>query len=326
MMFHGAFAEKKEAVAKERKTKGAFIRGTPTKHGYRYIVMSPRMNPIKRKPKVKPQANPSELMIMGANPHEGKQQEIKIPIPGGEVTIRTNPEPRKNIYFGFAPTPTSKKELAESRRSFRAGVRRRVKEDREYLQALKRGARRTRGQAKMERFFHEVYGKNGRKNPNAEGLRERFTGAQADSYFIANEPHMPKGDYAQLGELLALYVKPALGGQVLTIRPPARNRPAIVSDESAQQIYFVGGDQDVSKSLGVFGARERGAGIWELGDARRIDYKQRKEHVPHPEVDEWRHEFGEESGVHPKVLFDANAKRLLLEGGEYSIREEGIVN
>jgi len=49
MQFHGAFSEKKAAVAKERKTKHAFIRGTPTKHGYRYIVMSPRTNPIKRR-------------------------------------------------------------------------------------------------------------------------------------------------------------------------------------------------------------------------------------------------------------------------------------
>src|SRR5271157_3705019 len=51
MMFHGAFSEKKDAVAKEHKTKKAFIRGTPTKHGYRYIVMGPRTNPIKRKPR-----------------------------------------------------------------------------------------------------------------------------------------------------------------------------------------------------------------------------------------------------------------------------------
>jgi len=92
MMFHGAFSEKKDAVAKEHKTKKAFIRGTPTKHGYRYIVMSPRLNPIKRKKKKtkkevssyapRPGQNPSELLVMGANPGP-KEQEIKIPLPGG---------------------------------------------------------------------------------------------------------------------------------------------------------------------------------------------------------------------------------------------------
>jgi hypothetical protein len=63
-----------------------------------------------------------------------------------------------------------------------------------------------------------------------------------------------------------------------------------------------------------------------LGEARRIDYQQRKEHVPHPESDQWRHEFGEETGVRPITLFDSKSKRLLLEGGEYVIRPEGIVN
>ena len=73
-------------------------------------------------------------------------------------------------------------------------------------------------------------------------------------------------------------------------------------------------------SLAPFGWTAR------LGDCRRIDYKQRKEHVPEPEIDEWRHEFGEESGIKPVLLYDAQKKRLLLEGGEYRIQAEGIVN
>jgi len=141
----------------------------------------------------------------------------------------------------------------------------------------------------------------------------------------ANEPHMPAGDYSQLGELLALYVKPMKGGQVMQI-DFKRPRPKVVTDESARQIWFFEGDQDVSDSLASFGAHDRGAGLFELGEARRIDYKQRKEHVPDPDVDEWRHEFGEETGVRPTVVFDRNRKRLMLEGGEYEIRREGIVN
>lgn len=69
MQFHGSFSKKADAEKKERKRKGAFIRGARTIHGYRYIVMSPRTNPIKRKKKiVTPVANPSELLVMGANP------------------------------------------------------------------------------------------------------------------------------------------------------------------------------------------------------------------------------------------------------------------
>lgn len=163
-----------------------------------------------------------------------------------------------------------------------------------------------------------------KKNPSAAGIREDFTGAPADWFTVENEPHMPAGDYAQLGELLALYVKPGRGTEVQQINFKKSERPILVSDESARQLWFVGGGQDLSSSLSAFGAE--GAGLVELGELRRIDYKQRKEHVPHPDHDEWRHELGEESGVRPILLFDTRHKRILLRGGEYEVRPEGIVN
>jgi len=414
-MFHGSFSKKADAVAKERKTKGAWVKSTPTNQGYRYIVMSPRTNPRKRRnpspEETKRKAiaafrklehleeqgkreranklrlqlarlnqrvgwtmadvasfargeNPSELLVMGANPHT---HEITAK-PGETITIRVNPTaPRENLYLGFGPSEPSRKDLAASRRAFKASVRQKTKEERAELSRLRRSARSGfRGKRKLQDLFHEVYGANPsasicgakiggelctrkpghrgphlpqgatmrtrerlphswkpRANPSAAALREAFTGADVDSYTVHREDHMPAGDYAQLGKLLALYVKPHSGGQVQMIKPRGT---ILVSDESARQLWFVGGDQDISAALSVFGARQRGAGLFELGEARRIDYKQRKEHVPDPDVDEWRHEFGEESGVRPVVLFDATHKRLLLEGGEYVVRSEGIVN
>jgi len=161
-------------------------------------------------------------------------------------------------------------------------------------------------------------------NPAAADLREAFVGRPAEWVTIQDEAHMPAGDYAKLGQLLSLYVKPVTGGQVLEIK--FGGDPAVVADETGRQLYFVGGDQDISESLSSFGARDEGDGIFLIGEARRIDYKQRKEHVPEPEIDEWRHEFGEESGVRPEVFFDSRRRRILLEGGEYTIRPEGIVN
>jgi hypothetical protein len=161
-------------------------------------------------------------------------------------------------------------------------------------------------------------------NPTAEALRETFTGARVGRVQVMNEPHMPAGDYAMLGKLLSLYVKPHKGGQVFEIK--AEGGTILVSDETARQIYFVGGNQDVSADLHIFGAIDRGAGLFELGEARRVDYKQRKEHAPHPDADSWRHDLGEENGIRPTVLFDSRSKRLLLEGGDYRIEEAGIIN
>jgi hypothetical protein len=373
-MFHGSFAKKADAVAKERKTKGAWIKSTLTNNGYRHIVMSPRTNPIKRKKKAPKETqgemmkrrlaelgaytprpgttpNPAEVLIMGANPHENVQEIVLQP--GAKLVIRNNPtDARANslgTFLGFSPSHPSKKELAESRRGFKRRVRSQAREIGAERKRLRSSARRSfKDKGKLEQLFHEVYGQNPApicgvniggyacsrkpdhkgphlpqgatmrtrtrlphnwqprsKNPSAEALRERFTGTEADRTHVMQEPHMPAGDYAMLGKLLGLYVKPRNGGQVLMI---TGNGVTVVSDETARQIYFVGGDQDISSGLAAFGAVDRGGRLFELGEARRIDYQQRKEHVPHPESDQWRHEFGEESGVRPVVLYDANAK------------------
>jgi hypothetical protein len=403
-MFHGAFSEKADAVKKERKTKGAFIKGTPTRAGYRYIVMSPRLNPIKRKKKRETKAevlkrrlaelketdrtrtsNPSELLVMAANPGG---REITVP-PGTTITIRTNPaamtlaNPQNPLpYFGFGPASSAERERQRSYvrigREARstpgegtAALRNEVAEALAGLGYKKSAARRAARGASGKDFNslfldaqsrirasnpicgamvggepctrkpghrgpHLPQGATMRptsrlrrgwkpvRNPSAAAIREDFTGMPAEWVTVQDEPHMPAGDYAQLGKLLALYVKPHKGGQVQTIRG---RDVMVLSDESARQIWFAGGDQDIHSALDIFGARQRGPGLFELGQARRIDYKQRKEHVPHPDKgDEWRHEFGEETGDLPIVLFDANKSRLLLEGGAYEIRPEGIVN
>jgi len=454
-MFHGSFAStaegKAKAQAKERKTKGAWIKHSLTNRGWRYLVMSPRTNPIKRKKKRETlpvdlgssetfdrgtpvirekvkvydprtgkwrtktikRGNPHELLIMGANPHgEEHQQEISLP-PGSTILIRTprtnpvNPEP--NPLFSFHPGL-----LPQHVRERTLGRRKRISWDR--MKPAKRrvvalaagvsesladtwsrikwrdipegwrdalishlGAQRNPGDDNyMIQAAAELFGKqlkdlsssemskvamraaqlkhahtaprqnvelgtyeNGvfhpwtrrpksrqkqairRQNPDAAGIREDFTGVPVDREQVRNEPHMPAGNYAQLGKLLTLAVKPRAGWQVLEIRG---HGVLIVSDESAQQLYFVGGDQDITAALPQFGAIERRGGIYELGEAREIHYEQRKEHVPHPEQDHWRHRFGEETNVRPTVLFDLTHKRLLLEGGAYRIRREGIVN
>jgi hypothetical protein len=422
-MFHGAFKDKKDAVAKEKKTKGAWIKGTLTNRGHRYLVMSPRTNPIKRKRKnlfgfgegrdpryeikvgdllkvaftrrgeteriwvkvtgksgrkytgtlandpvvlnksfgdtVKfgksqiiqknPAANPHELLVMGANPSEiddHNTQEISLP-PGATIVIRT---PRQNPT-NVNPDRFSSLRARAAGASYQApGLIRTGKQKR--VAGLVRVTRARAGKHKYD-WIPEggiAPGQNPglsslldvasigtslpgllkkkrqrRQNPDAAGIREDFTGMPVEWEETTTEPHMPAGDYAKLGELLVLYVKPRAGGQVQQIdfKEP---RPILVSDESARQLYFVGGDQDLSGSLSVFRALDRGDGLFELGEARRIDYKQRKEHVKEPEYDEWRHQLGEETDERPTVLFDSRHKRILFEGGAYEVRREGIVN
>jgi len=401
-MFSGAFAKKADAVKKEKSRKGSFIKTVWLKSGMRYAVMTPRTNPRKKRAKKETKAqvlqrrlaeqqqhdqdrylaerargNPSELIVMGANPLS--PQKINLP-PGSTITIRTNPIPRENVYFGFGPAPTSER-LTVYRKP--RGIRSRSGGSRESLGALRadvasalvnqgyklaqaRRMARTASGSDFSSMFNEALRSNPmceamiggypctrkpghkgphlprgatmrtqsrlphewkpRDNPSAEALREKFKGGAVDKVVVANEPHMPRGDYAMIGKKIVLYVKPRAGGQVQQVDLEGS---MAVADETARQIYFVGGDQDISSGLHVFGALDRGAGLFELGEARRIDYEQLKEHeywLPENQRRWWKHPFGEETGVHPRVLFDATHKRLLLEGGEYVVRAEGIVN
>jgi hypothetical protein len=174
-------------------------------------------------------------------------------------------------------------------------------------------------------------------NPPTEEIVEEFTGREVEFMDVYNEPHMQRGRYAKLGPLVALYIKPVKGGQVQRIGAaeavgqdfPAAwggKPPLVVCDSTARQIYFVDGNQDISSALAAFGAIDRGNGIVELGQGRRIDYQCRKEHVAEPDEDLWKHEHGEENGELPTVLFDTRNKRILYEGGDYRIEGPWIRN
>lgn len=177
------------------------------------------------------------------------------------------------------------------------------------------------------------------ENPPVEDIHEEFTGQEVKWKDIYNEPHMPAGRYAELGPLIALYVKPTKGGQVQRIGAPEAvehgfaeywggKPPLVVTDSSARQIYFVDGCQDLSALVEEQFGPERREGTRQLvlGKVRRIDYQCMKEHVAHPDEDLWKHNHGEEDGQLPTLLFDTVHKRLIYEGGNYRIEGAWIRN
>ena len=260
--------------------------------------------------------NPAELMIMGANPPR-----------------RRNGWGYRVVAFARIATsePTYTSETFETKEEARKHMKfvDQKKFYRPRIQKVPTGPSPVASNPRVE----VVHG----DNPQVEDIVEEFTGTPAEFIDVYNEPHMPRGRYAQLGPLIALYIKPVKGGQVIRIGAPESRRvdwkeywggdaPMVVTDSSAKQIYFVAGAQDISAMLEQFGARDRGEGIVELGQGRRIDYEGRKEHVAEPDEDQWKHDHGEENGVLPTVLFDTRNKRLLYEGGDYRIDGAWIRN
>lgn len=171
-----------------------------------------------------------------------------------------------------------------------------------------------------------------RRNPvDAETAREIRTGfvdRESRRYIVMDEPHIPPGDYAELGILFSLAVKPANGGEVRDLE--FNSGIHVISDTTRRQIYFAGGNQRLTeRELQIFTGEA--ANNVELGGCREIIYVAKKYH---PEVGnaaagravEWRHKFGEESGAIPQLWYDTKNDRLLLRGGEYRVEDAGIVN
>lgn len=319
MAFHGAFSSKSDAKRKEKQVHG-FIREAKIRGEKRFVVMSPRKNP--RKPR-RSASNPVSFD------------------PGlGKYTAHRH-DKKFGMVFGSGYTKKEAlKNLRNRLRDYRKGYPVETQRGYGYMEGVKNPSELVVLGANPSAWGHghEMSHNPGhreivlephttytiRTNPSAEAIRESFTGMPADEYTTLDVEGMPAGDYAELGKLLSLYVKPLIGGQVREVRFK-KPHPLLVSDTSRRQLYFVGGDQDVSQGLDLFNHAPT-PGLCELGEVRRIDYKQRKEHLPDPSLDEWKHNFGEENGIKPSLWFNERTKQLSLKGGDYTVRTEGITN
>lgn len=101
----------------------------------------------------------------------------------------------------------------------------------------------------------------------------------------------------------------------------------VVSNPAGTNIEFVGGDQDIDWEK-VEGASAQDKYLVSVGPVLTIAYWADKHHLSGPKSQangiSYEHEFGDEGGELPFLVFDRQNKRLLLVGGDYTITPEGI--
>ena len=164
---------------------------------------------------------------------------------------------------------------------------------------------------------------------HARDLREAFTEHESDRYTVTQEPHIPAGDYALLGKLIALRVKPERGGQRQEITFPGKHI-RVISTANGEHIFFAGGGQELAEmEVKIFTSSESDS--VKLGECCSIVYEAAKWHEAVPGSArgrnvEWEHQFGEDGGYPPKLFYLRSKERLALEGGSYHVEGAGIVN
>jgi hypothetical protein len=149
---------------------------------------------------------------------------------------------------------------------------------------------------------------------------ERFHGKPPGKVIEYDEQMRYPEHFAELGKLIELrfYLDDANPNFALTRFGACQ----VVSTPDGSNIYFIGGDQSVDlAALNIASDKD----LVELGPCTYISYHTIKGfHDFEPTT--YFHEFGEEDGIFPSLVYDRLNRRLFLTSGNYRIRPEGIVN
>lgn len=152
-----------------------------------------------------------------------------------------------------------------------------------------------------------------------------------------------------LGQLLDLNIMLANGKAYIPIvfcrmdgkkpKQPLDQMIQVCCDAKKKNIYFKGGNQflDISKLVKLDICDETEKDLCVIGPVWSISYFTDKHHLEGPEYQKkgapYEHQFGEEAdkgeghwGEQPVLIYDSRNERIMLSGGSYEIRENGIWN
>lgn len=153
-------------------------------------------------------------------------------------------------------------------------------------------------------------------------LYEKFHGKAPAEILEIQESAGMRQEYAGLGDLVSLLVRDAAKKTIQF--DFTGDGVKVAAAPKGKQIYFLGGNQNIGASLGQFEA-DATKDFIELGECTEIVYTSHKEFDKFKTID-YVHEFGEEGGARPTLIYARLARRLMLAGGDYVIDAPGIIN
>lgn len=159
--------------------------------------------------------------------------------------------------------------------------------------------------------------------PEAERLYETFHGREPREILEITRSAIARGEYTAIGDLVEMTIHTPEGDDVKV--GFQKDGVRLASTAEGTQLALLGGNQDVSGTLKMFGSADMSKDLLDLGEAKQIVYdaaKWQTDFTPQ----EWKHDFGEESGIRPRVIFDQLNKEIFFAGGTYRVERPGIVD
>jgi hypothetical protein len=165
------------------------------------------------------------------------------------------------------------------------------------------------------------------RNPDGEldqaaELYETFHGREPREILAIAESAEERGEYTALGDLVELTIDSPTGDRVKISF--TADGVKVASSPEGTQLYLLGGNQDISGALGKFGA-DASKDLVDLGDVKQVVYEAAKWQTDF-KPEEWKHDFGEDSGIRPRGFFDQLKRRVFFAGGTYRVERPGIVD
>lgn len=175
----------------------------------------------------------------------------------------------------------------------------------------------------------------GRKNPPSHpdelGLAQKvakgFHGKLEGSITNVLEQEKYASNLAELGIMEDMELESGL----IVVFPefPLSRRPRLCSSSDGDQLYIVGGRQELTgKDMEALGVEFPDRDYIVIGPIAAISYITAKYHLSKKDrkPGTYRHEFGEEGGELPILVYDNINRRQGIYGGSYTIEDEGIRN
>jgi hypothetical protein len=198
--------------------------------------------------------------------------------------------------------------------------------------------KRKKGSGKVVEIYHPanenpcrmMMDNRGMRNPvslergaaRAVALYEEFHGASPEEIVRVQESDCQRQVYTGLGTLTELVIDARSGK--CKIGFPAEDGVQLASAPGGQQLYLIGGNQNIDSQLDKFDT-DATKDFVELGAAVKITYRTRKRIDNFDLVDYW-HQAGEETNEPPYAFYDHLRKRIFLVGGRYRVEAPGIIN
>jgi hypothetical protein len=176
----------------------------------------------------------------------------------------------------------------------------------------------------------------GRSNPrgrkrngeieDAQAMFKKFHGRKSTTIEEIQQRQQYRRTMSGLGVLMFLRtdLTQEWNGKGVGLQFSEEDKVIVSSDPAGNQIYFLGGNQDVTGILPKRGV-DRNKDFIDMGECDCIIYTADKDFDGF-EPKDYQHEFGEETGERPRLMFDRLNQQLYLIGGAYEVKREGIVN